>query len=143
MKRLIEDTVFLGLVIAWRFAGSPTLRSPFPLSKKPTIEGVVLRPSLLAITTGSLPSITATHELVVPKSIPIIFPICLLFSVPRFIGALSQSLCQGGCFRENMTEWQNYDAKVIRDEKQSLNAHLNISASSTANPSMICDSNWP
>ena len=26
-------------------------------------------------TTGSLPSITATHEFVVPKSIPIIFPI--------------------------------------------------------------------
>jgi hypothetical protein len=38
------------------------------------MEGVVLRPSLLAITTGSLPSMTATHELVVPKSIPIIFP---------------------------------------------------------------------
>jgi len=34
----------------------------------------------LAITTGSLPSITATHELVVPKSIPIIFPmICSVF----------------------------------------------------------------
>jgi hypothetical protein len=29
----------------------------------------------LGITTGSFPSITATHELVVPKSIPIIFPI--------------------------------------------------------------------
>ena len=39
-----------------------------------TIEGVVLLPSLFAITTGSLPSNTATQELVVPKSIPIIFP---------------------------------------------------------------------
>src|SRR5687768_15753629 len=74
MNRLMDDTVFFGLVMAWRFAGSPTLRSPFPLSKKPTIDGVVLRPSLLAITTGSLPSITATQLLVVPKSIPMIFP---------------------------------------------------------------------
>ena len=35
-------------------------------------EGVVLFPSALGITTGSPPSITATHEFVVPKSIPII-----------------------------------------------------------------------
>ena len=57
----------------WRFAGSPTFRSPFSVNA--TIDGVVLLPSLLAITTGSLPSITATQELVVPRSIPIIFPI--------------------------------------------------------------------
>ncbi|MCL4116965.1 UNVERIFIED_CONTAM: hypothetical protein GTU68_012373, partial [Idotea baltica] len=61
-----------------RLAGSPTLRSP--LSKKATTEGVVLLPSSLGITTGSLPSITATQELVVPRSIPIIFPM-LYFSV--------------------------------------------------------------
>ncbi len=36
--------------------------------------GVVLRPSLLGMTTGSLPSRTATQELVVPRSIPIILP---------------------------------------------------------------------
>ena len=66
--------VLVGFVIAWRFAGSPTLRSPLPLSRKATIEGVVLLPSLLAITVGSLPSITATQELVVPRSIPMIFP---------------------------------------------------------------------
>jgi len=35
----------------------------------------------LAITIGSLPSITETHELVVPKSIPIIFPIILLLFI--------------------------------------------------------------
>jgi hypothetical protein len=34
----------------------------------PMIEGVVLFPSEFAITTGSLPSITETHEFVVPKS---------------------------------------------------------------------------
>jgi hypothetical protein len=69
------------LVIAWRFAGSPTLRSP--LSRNATIEGVVLLPSLLGITTGSLPSITATQLLVVPRSIPIIFPIFLLCSLSK------------------------------------------------------------
>ena len=37
-----------------------------------TIEGVVLFPSAFVITTGSFPSITETHEFVVPKSIPII-----------------------------------------------------------------------
>ena len=42
-------------------------------------EGVVRLPSLLAITTGSLPSNTATQEFVVPKSIPIIFPIIFRF----------------------------------------------------------------
>ncbi len=42
-------------------------------------RGVVRAPSLLVITTGSLPSITETHELVVPKSIPIIFPIMFIF----------------------------------------------------------------
>ena len=46
---------------------------------KPITEGVVRFPSLLGITTGSLPSITDTQELVVPKSIPIIFPISTIF----------------------------------------------------------------
>ena len=36
--------------------------------------GVVRRPSLFGMTTGSLPSITDTHELVVPRSMPIILP---------------------------------------------------------------------
>src|SRR6516162_10282665 len=38
-----------------------------------TIEGVVRAPSALGMTTGSPPSITATHEFVVPRSIPITF----------------------------------------------------------------------
>src|SRR6476469_9278518 len=74
MKRLMLEMVFLGLVTAWRLAGSPTLRSPLPPSRNATILWVVRRPSLLGITTGSLPSITATHELVVPRSMPIILP---------------------------------------------------------------------
>lgn len=50
---------------------------------------MVRRPSELGITTGSLPSITATHELVVPKSIPMILPMIrwvLKFKVNWFLG---------------------------------------------------------
>jgi hypothetical protein len=38
------------------------------------IEGVVRVPSLFSITLVELPSMIATHELVVPKSMPMIFP---------------------------------------------------------------------
>src|SRR5690606_6256122 len=71
----IEEMVFLGLVTACLFAGSPTFLSPSSVNA--TIEGVVLFPSALGMTTGSLPSITETQELVVPKSIPIILLILL------------------------------------------------------------------
>ena len=75
---LIEMIVLSGFETACLFAISPTSLSPS--FAKPTTEGVVLIPSALAITTGSPPSITATHELVVPRSIPIIFPILFLLS---------------------------------------------------------------
>src|SRR5882762_6200349 len=75
MKRLMLKIVFCGLVIAWRFATAPTSNSPF--LAKATTEGVVRPPSELGITTGSPPSMTATTELVVPKSIPIILLIFL------------------------------------------------------------------
>ena len=74
-----EFIVFWGFVIACLFAGSPTFLSPLPSSRKATIDGVVLFPSLLGITTGSLPSITETQEFVVPKSIPIILLIIYNF----------------------------------------------------------------
>ena len=93
MKRLIELMVCCGLVIAWRFAGSPTLRSPFPLSKNATIEGVVLRPSLLAITTGSFPSNTATQLFVVPKSIPIILLMIIVTFGSIFTNAMPIPKC--------------------------------------------------
>src|SRR5215475_5394451 len=70
MKRLIEYTVFSGLVTACRLATCPTRRSPDLVIA--TTEGVVRVPSCLGITTGSPPCITATTELVVPRSIPII-----------------------------------------------------------------------
>src|SRR5882762_7487086 len=74
MKRLIEKTVFCGLVTAWRLATCPTSR--LPSFVKATTEGVVRPPSELFMTVGSPPSMTATTELVVPRSIPIILLIC-------------------------------------------------------------------
>ena len=73
MKRLIEKTVFCGLVTAWRLATVPTRRSPDCVNA--TTDGVVRPPSAFSTTVGSPPSSTAMHELVVPRSIPIVFPI--------------------------------------------------------------------
>src|SRR5512145_2875768 len=71
MNRLIEKTVCWGLVTACRLATWPTSRSPSLVNA--TTEGVVRPPSALGITTGSPPSMTATTELVVPRSMPMIF----------------------------------------------------------------------
>src|SRR4051812_31020963 len=70
MKRLIEKTVFAGLVTAWRFATVPTRRSPPCVNA--TTDGVVRPPSAFSITVGSPPSRTDMHEFVVPRSIPIV-----------------------------------------------------------------------
>src|ERR1700679_1728501 len=70
IRRLMAKKVLDGLVTAWRLAGWPTTRSPS--SRMPMTEGVVRAPSAFSITFGSLPSMMATHELVVPRSIPII-----------------------------------------------------------------------
>jgi len=68
MKRLIEKIVFCGFVTACRLAIWPTRRSPSLL--KPTTDGVVRPPSAFGMTTGSPPSMTATTEFVVPRSMP-------------------------------------------------------------------------
>src|SRR4030067_905038 len=73
MNRLIEKTVFSGFNTAWRLATWPT-RTPPPLPM-PTTEGVSRLPSSLMMILGSPPSITATTEFVVPRSIPMIFAI--------------------------------------------------------------------
>src|SRR5262249_1257215 len=73
MSRLMAKNVFSGLVTAWRFAGSPISRPPSFVD--PPIDGVVRIPSAFSITFGWLPSITATQELVVPRSMPITFDI--------------------------------------------------------------------
>ena len=94
IRRLMAKRVFSGLVTAWRLACWPTRRSP--LSVMATIDGVVRLPSELAITTGSPPSMMATQELVVPRSIPITllmtvsssFSVLLLFKL--VIGVLKK-----------------------------------------------------
>src|SRR5207248_7765157 len=68
MWRLTERIVRSGLVMAWRFATSPTRTSPD--LEKPTTLGVVRAPSALGITVGSPASRTLTTLLVVPRSIP-------------------------------------------------------------------------
>src|SRR5687768_14346721 len=72
MKRLMLKIVFSGLVMAWRFATWPTSRSP--LLAKATTDGVMRPPSALVMTCGSPPSMTATTEFVVPRSMPMILP---------------------------------------------------------------------
>ena len=69
ISRLMAKKVNSGLVTPWRLAGWPIRRSPS--GAKATMEGVVRAPSAFSITLGAEPSITATQELVVPRSIPI------------------------------------------------------------------------
>src|SRR6266511_1454609 len=76
-----------GLVTAWRLAGWPTSRSPS--SVKATIDGVVRMPSAFSMTFGLLPSITATQELVVPRSMPITLAMVLPLSIRQVGRALS------------------------------------------------------
>ena len=73
MKRLMEKTVLVGLVTAWRLATVPTRRSPDWV--KATTDGVVRPPSAFSMTVGSPPSRTAMHEFVVPRSIPMVLAI--------------------------------------------------------------------
>src|SRR5439155_9750871 len=75
MNRLIEYTVLAGLVTACRLASRPTRRSPVLV--KATTDGTVRPPSADGMTVGSPPSMTATTEFVVPRSMPMI----LLMSV--------------------------------------------------------------
>ncbi len=76
MSRLMAYRVRVGLVIACLLAICPTSRSP--LSVNATTDGVVRLPSVFSITFGSPPSIMATQEFVVPRSMPMILPISFL-----------------------------------------------------------------
>ena len=67
-------------------------RSPyFP---NPTILGVVRPPSELEITMGCPPSKTATQLFVVPKSMPMTFPITPLIQLSVISYQLSVNSCQ-------------------------------------------------
>src|SRR6476620_3040380 len=100
MRRLTAKMVRSGLVTAWRFAGWPTSRSPSSLNA--TIEGVVRMPSAFSITFGVLPSITATHEFVVPRPMPMTLPMVLTSSL--YCGRSAGSCSAPG--RENPHHWR-------------------------------------
>src|SRR5688572_17614147 len=95
MNRLMEKMVFSGLVTAWRLATWPTRRSPVLVNA--TTDGVSRLPSGLVMTTGSPPSMTATTELVVPKSMPMIL----------LMGSLSNlSLGESKILRSSTQLWE-------------------------------------
>src|SRR5829696_10202967 len=75
--------VLAALVTAWRLAICPTSRSP--LSVKPSTLGVVRPPSLFGTICTAPPSSTAIQQLVVPKSMPIAFPIDLSFQAVIYV----------------------------------------------------------
>ena len=79
----MEEMVRSGLVMAWRFATWPTIRSP--VLENATTDGVVRLPSALGMTTASPPSITATQEFVVPKSMPITLDIMIASKLSEFL----------------------------------------------------------
>src|ERR1700730_4323038 len=96
INRLTADRVFCGLVTAWRLAVWPTSTSSSLV--KATIEGVVRSPSLFSITRGLPPSIIATHDLVVPRSMPITLlmgrtPAVLFHDVLAWDQSLGFQLC--------------------------------------------------
>ena len=70
-----------GCELTCLFARIPQRRSPSFVNA--TTDGVVLEPSEFSMTFGFLPSIIATHELVVPKSIPITAPFTSVLQVSR------------------------------------------------------------
>src|SRR5919204_5246131 len=94
MNRLIEKTVFSGLVMACRFATCPTRISPSFVN--PTTDGVSRLPSWFAITVGLPPSTTETTELVVPRSMPMTFAITVWLHFFRPAGRASVDHGGGG-----------------------------------------------
>ena len=72
---LVAKTVFSELVMACLLAAAPTSLSPSLV--KAMTDGVVLTPSEFSMTLGVLPYMTATQELVVPRSIPMTTPVFL------------------------------------------------------------------
>src|SRR3984957_1199589 len=73
----------------WRLAGWPT--RTWPSSVKATIDGVVRPPSAFSITLALFPSITATQELVVPRSMPIAFAMIRLLVQKMRVNAFAVS----------------------------------------------------
>jgi hypothetical protein len=72
------------------------MRSPFLL--KATTEGHKRPPSAVEMTVGWPPSITATTLFVVPKSIPMIFPMDILLHTCLILSLRSSLILIGICF---------------------------------------------
>src|SRR3984957_18735985 len=102
--------VFSGLVTAWRFAGCPTRTSPS--LPKATIDGVVRAPSAFSMTFVCVPSITATQELVVPRSMPITL-LAIFASVER--GLRRAGRCRRSARTDigskRLLEWKDLDGR--------------------------------
>ena len=73
ISRFVAYNVFLEFVTACRLAGMPTNRSPSAVNA--TTDGVVLAPSAFSRTLAVFPSMMATQEFVVPRSMPITLPL--------------------------------------------------------------------
>src|SRR5690242_18979755 len=90
MRRFTPITVRVGFVTICRFDEAPTITSPSAFHD--SIDGVVRPPSWLWMTTGSCASSTATHELVVPRSMPMIRPIRSTIALLDHSGRLQRPL---------------------------------------------------
>src|ERR1700730_12421620 len=112
MKRLIEKMVFSGFVTCCRRAGAPTSR--WPSFVNATTDGVVRPPSAFGITVGSPPSSTAMHELVVPRSIPIVFAIVAICFLVRKSESLYSRFWNGlqPAYRWAMVERKDVEAAL-------------------------------
>src|SRR5438046_5876308 len=106
MKRLIEKTVLVGLVTAWRLATVPTRRSPPWVNA--TTDGVVRPPSAFSITVGSPPSSTAMHEFVVPRSIPMVLAMWEYSLFARESSARRRT--EAPCGKESEAEYGRFGA---------------------------------
>jgi hypothetical protein len=71
MRRFVAKNVDAGFVMSWCLAEAPTRRLPFSVNA--TTDGVVGDPERFLMTRGTESSTTATHEFVVPRSIPIMW----------------------------------------------------------------------
>src|SRR6185295_5274576 len=110
MRRLTANSVFCGLVTAWRLADWPT-RTSLSLVNA-TMDGVVRSPSLFSMTRGLPLSMMATQELVVPRSMPITLPISNLHSLFLGIDPWPLSGDQVPAFKTNFSGLRcgNHDA---------------------------------
>ncbi len=100
---------------------------------KATTDGVSRLPSWLAITTGSPPSMTATTEFVVPRSIPMILlmsPSCVPAGGVR--GARLDEIVRFGCDRDlNSRISIKYESSDVKPSLQFLMADGQIRATGT------------